>query len=143
MPREALPCVVCGAAVENMDDTYANSPYAATAFVTHGHYGSTIFDPMNGSYLELNVCDVCVRRLAGEGKVLLGQDRKRVLCGHMLVGWMPVKRELTPWTPGNEADDDLIVECEQVGDSELLPEIEWQVEAVEYLRSEQAVEEGE
>ena len=143
MPREALPCAVCGAAVENMDDTYANSPYAATAFQTHGHYGSTIFDPMNGSYLELNVCDSCVRRLGEEGKILLGQDRKRVMTGSLLVGWMKVWRELVPWKPGIEADDDLQVEVEQVGDSALLPEVEWDAPAVEYVRSEQAVEEGE
>jgi hypothetical protein len=141
MSRNALPCIVCNAAVENIDDSFANSPHAATTFETHGHYGSTIFDPMNGSFLVLNVCDKCIERLATEDKILLGQDRKRVVVDNpkvgmpTFVGWLPVKRELTPWRPGTEEDDDLVVDRDAVGDSELYPEIEWHEPAVEYIRS--------
>lgn len=135
--RNALPCIVCDRQIESMDDSYINSPYAATAFESHGHYGSTIFDPMNGSFLELNVCDPCLRRLAGEGKILLGQDRKRVVAGDgmpMFVGWLPVKREMTTWSPGTEDDFDVVVSVDDVGNSDLYPEIEWHEPAVEWAR---------
>ena len=30
------------------------------SFHTHGNYGSTVFDPMNGTYLEIYICDDCL-----------------------------------------------------------------------------------
>lgn len=135
MSREALPCAVCGARVENIDGSYINSPYAATAFATHGHYGSTTFDPMNGCYLELNICDSCIRRLRDERKILLGQDRKRVVTDyHHVVGWVPVRREMTPWQDGSERDEDFYIEMEDVGNTNLFPEIDWLPEAVAHIR---------
>lgn len=144
--RNALPCIACNAAVESIDDSYINSPYKATAFQTEGHYGSTIFDPMNGTYLELNVCDECLRRLAAEGKILLGQQRRRVVTDSpigmpMFAGWLRVKREMTVWSPGTEDDDDVTVDWNAVGDSDLYPEIDWHEPAVEIVR--RALQEGQ
>lgn len=31
-----------------------------TAFRIYGHYGSTVFDPMDGSSLEIVICDECL-----------------------------------------------------------------------------------
>jgi hypothetical protein len=141
--RNALPCIVCDRQIESMDDSYINSPYGATAFETQGHYGSTIFDPMNGTYLELNVCDSCLRRLASEEKILLGQTRKRVMTNTrigggdeipLFVGWLAVKREMTTWHPGTEDDDDVFISLDDVGNSDLYPEIAWHETAVEYAR---------
>jgi len=144
MPRNALPCVVCDREIENMDDSYINSPYAATAFETQGHYGSTIFDPMNGTYLELNICDPCIRRLAGERKILLGQARKRVLSdNNLFVGWLPVRREMTVWQPGTEDDTDVTVDLADVGDDDVYPEIDWYEPAVEYAREQISRENGQ
>lgn len=39
-------------------------PSGGLAFRTRGHYGSTFFDPMDGSGLEIAVCDECVSQLA-------------------------------------------------------------------------------
>lgn len=47
-----------------------NHPYKATAFITRGHYGSTFFDPMDGSYIEINVCDECLVKAKAKGQLL-------------------------------------------------------------------------
>lgn len=137
MARDALPCVVCGKELVNVEATAANQPFEGTAFETAGHYGSTIFDPMDGQYLELNVCDECLRRLAGEGKVLITRRYKPVLApgpvgNGSIVGRAPTpNRPMLPWTPGQEVEDRmtaenvLYVEEGDVGNSELFPEIEW------------------
>ena len=59
-------CIVCNAELENFDDAYPEDkptvhPIDGTAFRTYGHYGSTVFDPMDASYLEVVVCDPCLR----------------------------------------------------------------------------------
>lgn len=66
------PCIVCGNEVKNVGGlpkgVDINQPHGATTFetattgfITHGHYGSTVFDPMNPSvWLEINVCDDCL-----------------------------------------------------------------------------------
>jgi hypothetical protein len=135
---DPLPCIACGKRPEGIDSDGGNHPYEATAFMTHGHYGSTIFDPMNGTFLEINVCDQCLVEQANAGHILLGQDRKPVYCNHMLVGWIKVRRELTPWAPGLEHVNPslLNVEPDEVGDPKLYPEIEWFPEAVEYIKYE-------
>jgi hypothetical protein len=57
-----LPCFCCGKALESVDPLGDddNEPSEATTFRTGGHYGSGAFDPMDGSMLELNVCDDCL-----------------------------------------------------------------------------------
>jgi hypothetical protein len=47
-----------------------NQPWHGTAFLTHGHYGSTVFDPMDGSSLEISVCDDCLQTAAKRRQVL-------------------------------------------------------------------------
>lgn len=55
------PCIICGRDLESaMPGSDWNQPYAGTAFTSVGHYGSTVFDPMDGSFLEINVCDRCL-----------------------------------------------------------------------------------
>lgn len=41
-------------------------PSGGLAFQTTGHYGSAFFDPMDGSRLEIAVCDQCVSQLASD-----------------------------------------------------------------------------
>ena len=88
-----LPCIACGAELESAwphgveKGENVNQPYAGTAFTSHGHYGSTVWDPMDDRFLELNVCDPCLAAAGKEGKVLLGRT--------------VAKRETTlgPWDP--------------------------------------------
>jgi hypothetical protein len=72
VPRSMiLPCIRCGVLPESVDPGRGdNQPYAATAFSTGGHYGSTVFDPMNHERLEINVCDPCLRVVARDRLVL-------------------------------------------------------------------------
>ena len=59
-------CIVCNTEVENWDIAYPEGdsqvhPIDGTAFRTYGHYGSSVFDPMDASYLDIVVCDPCLR----------------------------------------------------------------------------------
>ena len=64
-------CIVCGYQPDvAYNDCKNNQPYKATAFYTRGHYGSTFFDPMNGSMLEINVCDDCLSKALDNNQIL-------------------------------------------------------------------------
>lgn len=67
-----LPCIKCSKQLEPAfggSDT-RNAPWGATVFISYGQYGSTLFDEMDGTYLELNICDDCLREIARAGKIL-------------------------------------------------------------------------
>jgi hypothetical protein len=55
-----IPCFVCGKALEEVADEGDNHPSGALVLNSFGHYGTKVFDPMDGSWLELNVCDPCL-----------------------------------------------------------------------------------
>lgn len=61
MPHQKTICLKCNT---ELDDVQGGSPYiqpmGGLAFLTYGHYGSTIFDPMDGSWIEIAVCDECL-----------------------------------------------------------------------------------
>ena len=61
MADPTLPCLVCGKKLSSaVPEPAHNQPANGTAFVTWGHYGSTVFDPMDGTRLQVNVCDLCL-----------------------------------------------------------------------------------
>ena len=72
-----LPCIVCDKelepAIPEPHGRAENQPYAATSFWTAGHYGSTVFDPMDGTRLEINVCDGCLTK-KNDKVLFLGRD---------------------------------------------------------------------
>lgn len=71
MTTVPLPCISCGyppKAITAGD----RQPLGATTFVSHGHYGSGVFDRMSGQWLEVNVCDDCIRIGARKGRVEVG-----------------------------------------------------------------------
>lgn len=68
-----LPCICCGFQPESaVPDTVKsrNQPYKATVFTSYGQYGSTVIDTMGEYFIEINVCDSCLR--AQHGRVLRG-----------------------------------------------------------------------
>jgi hypothetical protein len=67
-----LRCVVCEKAMMNISDK-CHQPIDGLAFHTCGHYGSTYFDPVDGSYLELSICDECVKEADRKGLVGRGK----------------------------------------------------------------------
>lgn len=99
MIADTMPCVTCGADLESAIPAGTapwqrdNQPYAGTTFISFGHYGSTVFDPMdnNNTWLELNFCDKCLKVFGDRGVVLL---RRRNL------------RRTETWQPDKELRDD-------------------------------------
>lgn len=73
---EQLHCIRCEKQMHNILDSFderANlkgcQPNDGLAFYTQGHYGSTYFDPMDGSYIEICVCDECLESADKAGRV--------------------------------------------------------------------------
>lgn len=64
-------CVVCRASLPNLEEDGFH-PNGGTAFHTSGHYGSGVFDPMDGTYLEIAICDNCLRTAGADGVVVMG-----------------------------------------------------------------------
>lgn len=56
----ALSCIVCDKELESISSP--NQPHDGLEFVSSGHYGTTVFDPMDGSMLAINVCDSCLKK---------------------------------------------------------------------------------
>jgi len=65
-----MRCLVCQK--ELKDIGVDNQPVGGLSFMSYGHYGTAVFDPMDGSFLEINVCDECIKRAGEAGNVLLG-----------------------------------------------------------------------
>ena len=74
-----IPCLVCGKELDNWvyesrggDSEIEVHPMDGLQFRTYGHYGSTIFDPMDGTFLDIAICDPCIMKNAnkvrGSGK---------------------------------------------------------------------------
>jgi hypothetical protein len=57
-----LTCIVCDRQFERAanDPLFDAVPYGGTLFYSSGHYGSTVFDPFDGTKLEIIVCDKCL-----------------------------------------------------------------------------------
>jgi hypothetical protein len=67
-----IPCFACGKTLYEVGTQEAiNQPHDALAFTTQGHYGTKVFDPMDGSWLELNICDGCITER--QDRVLIGK----------------------------------------------------------------------
>lgn len=111
------PCIVCKKELDNVDigGGERNQPFAGTAFISHGHYGSTSFDPMDGSYLEINVCDVCLVRAGAAGAVIKSRDGELVLQEGVVTGMKTViNHPEAPWDPRDEGGVDHYLHMEEV-----------------------------
>lgn len=72
MDTFTLPCIKCGKSLQPVfEDNTNNQPSGGTSFRSYGQYGSTAFDPMDQSYLEINLCDSCLNEVGKLGSVLL------------------------------------------------------------------------
>lgn len=78
--RNILPCIVCKKNLEPSDPRPEEMgleqsllPYAGLQFTSYGHYGGTLFDPMDGSRLAVNICDDCLHKAGQDGHVLVDQ----------------------------------------------------------------------
>lgn len=63
-----VTCFVCDAKLYNWVPKSSTGksvniqPMEGLHFNTYGHYGSTLFDPMDGSSLDIVICDVCLAK---------------------------------------------------------------------------------
>lgn len=69
----SVPCIVCEKPLEDVSGVSENQPYNGLTCHAEGQYGCTEFDPMDGSYLEFNVCDECLVKKASAGIILIGR----------------------------------------------------------------------
>ena len=58
-------CIICFKELDDLNEMFGDNrgfhPSGGLEFITYGHYGSTVFDPMNGDSLHLVICDDCVK----------------------------------------------------------------------------------
>jgi hypothetical protein len=74
----SVQCICCDKSLKNyMADEKGHQPYNGLAFQSRGAYGTTIFDPMDGSYIEITVCDECLRDAIESGIVFFSNPRER------------------------------------------------------------------
>lgn len=69
----STPCIVCKKELKNVfngTDYSEHQTDDALMFTADGHYGTTAFDPMDNTYLQVNICDSCIVSAAKEGLVL-------------------------------------------------------------------------
>jgi len=68
-------CIACQTKMPNLYER-GNQPGDGLEFVTAGHYGSTKFDPMDGTRLAINVCDRCLDVARVRGDVLFVRSNR-------------------------------------------------------------------
>jgi hypothetical protein len=88
----ALACIACKKPLPNFAGEDSNHPMNGLEFVTYGHYGSTVFDPMDGSSLVINICDECVVALGRAGLVGAAAPKQTPI----------IARPITPWQATGE-----------------------------------------
>ena len=71
--QTVLPCVVCGCELRPIisTDVADNHPSGALSFQSEGQFGSVEYDPLDGSYIEINICSPCLRRLGQKNQVAI------------------------------------------------------------------------
>lgn len=71
-------CVKCNKKLRNIDDRDNQvQPNDGVAFITYGHHGSTFFDPCNGDYMQIVVCDECLKVLDRKKKLVYNTSNNR------------------------------------------------------------------
>jgi len=67
---KALPCIVCAKTLTNVFEDVVNQPKGGTIFRSSGNYGSTVFDEIDASFLEVNICDDCLKAASEQQQIL-------------------------------------------------------------------------
>ena len=66
-------CMICDKEIlpEFPEHPEINNPKDATVFTSVGNYGSSIFDGLGHAYLEVNICDDCMRKAIEKRNILI------------------------------------------------------------------------
>lgn len=72
-------CIKCNKKLTNITGDLENAlqPNDGLAFITYGHYGSTVFDPMNGDSMQIAVCDGCIKALDKRKKLVYNESHSQ------------------------------------------------------------------
>lgn len=68
-PAIDMRCIRCDKELENLGGDNVCQPNDGLAFQSRGHYGTTFFDPGNGDFIEIVVCDQCLRARFGVNSI--------------------------------------------------------------------------
>lgn len=85
-----MHCIKCGVALESATVDSVVQPLNGLAFTSYGHFGSTVFDPMDGTTLEICICDECLTKAGSIGHVIHGSPATVP---------RPIYPKLTIWQP--------------------------------------------
>jgi hypothetical protein len=77
-----LPCIICDKQLDSAanDPAFDRVPYGGTIFYTNGHYGSTVFDSLDGELLEIVICDKCLVERRKGRVVIIGSTGIPMQC---------------------------------------------------------------
>lgn len=80
-------CIICDKEVKNWDQAYPEGntkihPIGGTVFKTYGHYGSTVFDPMDATYMEIVICCDCLKPRTQHTYISVDEEYKQQLDIH-------------------------------------------------------------
>lgn len=109
MTSESFPCIICGIKLYRENEDYIAQPRNGVVCSTHGNYGSTAYDPLDGTSLVFNICDPCLR-MTRDNKMLFErrhalpvkvQDRSEYRAS--IWGWKKFDGDFVLWT--NEYDE--------------------------------------
>ena len=75
----------CFKCEEELPTFMDNHPGDAITFTSYGQYGSTVFDPMDHSFLEVHICDKCLVSGGDAGLISIAQTMENL--------YVPVKYE--------------------------------------------------
>ena len=97
-PANSFPCIICGCTLTRASSDYEAQPNNGVMCTTEGNYGSTVFDPMDGSELAFNICDDCLVKAGEQGRVMATRSRVHVVTDYLgIVGYERVDRPYVPW----------------------------------------------
>lgn len=109
-----VPCVICGQTFKDAmpeSGPNRNQPSDGTAFTSNGHYGSTVFDPFNGSMIEVNFCDPCLTEARKHSRVLWRREAKPLVgappWASAVFGWIAGDSPYEIWRD-DEAQDEMV-----------------------------------
>lgn len=60
--RPVVNCIRCACSMENISPE-GFQPAGGLAFHSYGHYGSSFFDPLDGTFIQIAVCDECLETM--------------------------------------------------------------------------------
>lgn len=104
------PCLTCGRLLDEVMPGFSeNQPNGGVTAMSRGNYGSTVFDPMDGSTIEFILCDPCLVAAGERGSVLTARPSRQVVLEGFLIGYEELDVPKVEWRRGSNIHDD---DCE-------------------------------